>query len=135
MATLTVINEEAREVSGGVVDGRVLIDPEELVTAIDWELKPEGICRGDVCVPVKDAQSLRVGDQVDLVAVSRALDRPTVVDSELGVIAVGLASEERKRALDGLVAAPFTLPDLDGNLHELEQWRGRKRLLVAFSTW
>jgi hypothetical protein len=135
MAIVTVINEEAREVSGGVVDGRVLIDAEELVTAIDWELKPEGICRGDVCVPVKDAQSLHIGDQVDLLAVSQALGRPTVVDSELGVIAVGLASEERKRALDGLVAAPFTLPDLDGNLYELEQWSGRKRLLVAFSTW
>ena len=105
MATLTVINEEAREVNGVVIDGRVLIDAEELVTAIDWELKPEGLCRDDVCVPVQDAQSLHVGDRVDLVAVSRALGRPIVIDSELGVIAVGLASEERKRALDGLVDA------------------------------
>ena len=37
--------------------------------------------------------------------------------------------------IDGLRAVPFTLPDLDGVPHELTEWKGRKRLLVAFSTW
>jgi len=32
-------------------------------------------------------------------------------------------------------APPFTLPDLDGRLHSLEEWRDRKKLLVALSTW
>ena len=29
----------------------------------------------------------------------------------------------------------FTLPDLDGGEHSLEEWRGKKKLLVAFATW
>ena len=28
-----------------------------------------------------------------------------------------------------------TLPDLDGNPHELSEWRGQKRMLHAFSSW
>ena len=34
-----------------------------------------------------------------------------------------------------LVAPSFALPDLDGNLHALEEWHDRKKLLVAFASW
>jgi hypothetical protein len=135
MTTITVINDEVRTVEGDVAGGRVLLDDDALRTAIGWELKPEGLCRDDVCVPVKDPAAIRAGDRVDLVAAGRALGRPTVLDAGLGVVAVALPTEQRKQALDGLVAPPFALPDLDGKAHELAEWHGRKKLLHAFSTW
>ena len=39
------------------------------------------------------------------------------------------------KALDDVRAPPFELPDLDGSLHRLDEWRGLKRLLVTFSSW
>ena len=116
----TIITDAAREVDA-IVDGEgLLIDPSVLPTALGWELKPEGLCRDDVCVPVRDRDALFVGDRLDVAA---------------GVIAIALPSEERRRALNDHHAPAFTLSDLDGTAHSLEEWKDRKKLLVAFSTW
>ena len=52
-----------------------------------------------------------------------------------GVAAVALDGQTRRCALTELVAPSFELPDLDGNLHTLEEWHDRKKLLVAFASW
>ena len=132
---VTVITDDIATVDGDITGHAVCIASDSLTTAIGWELKPEGLCRGDVCVPVRDRSTLFNGDSVDLTAVAKALGRPIVVDSDASVTAMALPSEERRRALADHVAPPFTLPDLDGNPHSLEEWRGRKKLLIAFSSW
>jgi hypothetical protein len=68
-------------------------------------------------------------------AVAAALGRSTVVDADAGVVAVALPDEARRAALDALVAPPFALADLDGTVHDFAEWRGKKRLLVAFASW
>jgi hypothetical protein len=135
MAGVTVISDETRAVEANLSDGRVLIDPAQLPDALGWELKPEGLCRDDVCVPVRDPADLFVGDALDLESVGAALGRPVVVDADARLAAVALDGETRRRALSELVAPAFTLPDLDGNLHALEEWHDRKKLLVAFASW
>ena len=132
---ITVITDAVATVDGDVDGTRVLVAPSSLPAAIGWELKPEGLCRDDVCVPVRDREALLAGDALDLSAVAGALGRPFVVDAGACVAALALPSEERHRALRDHVAPPFTLPDLDGNLRSLEEWRDRKKLLFAFSTW
>lgn len=134
-APLTVITDEIASVDGDVDGTRVLVAPADLRSAIGWELKPEGLCRDDVCVAVRDRDTLSAGGTLDLAAVADALGRAIVVDPDVRVAALALPSEERRRALQDHVAPPFTLPDLDGNLHSLEEWRDRKKLLFAFSTW
>ena len=62
-----------------------------------------------------------------------ALDRPFLADD--GVAALGEPRATRRLATDGLQAPAFTLPDLQGERHSLEEWRGRKKLLVAFASW
>jgi hypothetical protein len=135
MSQVTIIDDDVRTVDGTVAGDHVLVDPDRLAAALGWELKPEGLCQDSTCVPISDTRTLFVGSQLDLSAVAAALGRPTVVDAATGIIAVALPAELRHRALDGLEAPPFTLPDLDGVLHSLEEWRGRKKLLVAFSSW
>jgi hypothetical protein len=131
----TIITEEVHDVAG-VLDGdRVLIEPDALPSVLGWELKPEGLCRDDVCVPVRDRDALFVGDRLDVAEVAKALQRPVVVDAAAGMVAVALPSEERRRALTDRHAPPFTLPDLDGTPHSLAEWRGRKKLLFAFASW
>ena len=106
-------------------------------TALGWELKPEGLCRDDVCVPVREPADLFVGEAS---STSRpwatALGRPVVVDAD----AAARRGRARRRGTASARSTtwsrpPFTLPDLDGNLHTLEEWRDQKKLLVAFASW
>jgi hypothetical protein len=135
MARVTILGEETSTVTAAIVDGRILVEPQLLPAAIGWVLKPEGLCRDDTCVPVRDRASLFVGERLDLAAVGAALGRPTVVDASAGTVALALDRERRHDALQALTAPDFTLPDLDGASHRLSEWRGQKRLLHAFSSW
>ncbi len=132
---VTVITDEERTIDATVDGGRVLLDPALLPDTLGWEVKPEGLCQGLVCVPVPDRDALFSGHLVDVGAVAATLGRQVVVDGPAGVLAMALPAEERRRALEALEAPPFTLPDLDGVDHDLDEWRGRKRLLLAFSSW
>jgi len=134
---ITIITDRVATVEGLVdsVRGTYLIDPDDLNVALGWELKPSGLCQGDVCVPVRDMDALRVGELLNLSAVSEAIGHPSVVDLDAGIVAVALSAEHRRRALRELDAPDFTLLDLDGATHSLSDWAGRKRLLVTFSSW
>ena len=135
MPQVTIISDKVRTVEGAVSDGKILIPPDGLADGLGWELKQEGLCRDGTCVPVRDAASLMDGGALDLAAVAGALGRPAVIDADARIAAVALDAESRRQALDGLRAPPFTLDDLDGVSHQLEEWHGQKKLVVAFATW
>jgi hypothetical protein len=131
----TIVTDETSVVDAVADGGRLLIDPAALPDALGWEWKPEGLCRGNVCVPVRDRDRLLVGDRLDIAAVADALGRPAVVDARAGIAAMALPTEARQQALRDRRAPELTLPDLDGVGHDLDEWRGKKKLLVAFATW
>ncbi|HEV3280859.1 MAG TPA: TlpA disulfide reductase family protein [Acidimicrobiales bacterium] len=137
MTDITIIEEESRRITAYPDRSRstFLVDADDLPAALGWELGPSGLCQGEQCVPVADPRSLHVDGRVDLSAVAGALGRHAVVDVGAGVMALSLPTERRRRALDGLVAPGFALPDLMGTLRRLDDWSGTKRLLVAFSSW
>jgi hypothetical protein len=132
MAQMTFISDRTREAEAEVDSGRLLVEVRALPEAIGWELKPEGLCRDDACVPARD---LSAGGPVDIAAVAAALGRQCVVDADARVAAIALDAETRRQALDALHAPAFALPDLDGVVHHLSEWSGRKKLLIAFSSW
>ncbi len=95
-----------------------------------WELKPEGACRGEVCVPLADP----VGDTVDVVAVADQLGLPLVSEPGQGVHALGPWSGNG-RALATAEAPELELPDLNGETFSLSSLRGTKVLLVAWAPY
>lgn len=135
MADVVIISDRVRTVGATLDDGRVLVEPGVLPDALGWKLEPAGLCRDDVCVPVRDRSALFSGERLDLGAVADALGRAIVVDPAAGIAAVALPAEQRRLALDELHAPAFTLPDLDGVDHHLHEWRGVKKLLLAFASW
>ena len=135
MTTITVLGDEVATATGEWADGRPLIDPEGLAAAVGWTLKPEGLCRDDQCVLVGDGSAIKVGDKLDLAAVANAVDQPTVVDPDAGIVVLGQPNGSRRAALQDRQAPDFTLSDLDGTSHSLSDYAGKKRLLVAFSSW
>jgi hypothetical protein len=127
--------DPVHEIDADIADGRVLTTAGDIAIALGWELKPEGLCRGDVCVPVRADAQIGDGEQIDLGAVASLLGMATMVDEQAGVIAVSAPAADRRAALKGRVAPGFALPDLDGSLRSLEEFKDRKRLLIAFASW
>ena len=102
-----------------------------------WSHKPEGFCKGDVCVPVPPARAseLVVGNRYNITAIAALLGQPVVADPAHSVWCIGAAAAERKRALTSLNAPDFELPDLSGRAHRLSDYRGKKVLLVSWASW
>lgn len=115
-------------------DGGVRLAPAAL-DALGWKLRPEGLCRDATCVPIRDRGALETPDGIDLAALAALLDRPLAVDAETATAALGASAAERGARLRSLEAPDVTLPALDGTPHRLAEWRGRKVLLLAFSSW
>jgi len=130
----TIIGDDVRTVDATVDGGKLLVAPDQLEAATGWKLETQGLCRGDVCVPVRDQAALLRDDRLDLAAVAHALGRLAVVDADAGLMAMGADPATRRQALS-LDAPEFTLDDLDGSPHSLSEWRGRKKLLFAFASW
>ncbi len=135
MNTITILGEKVATVAAQWADGRPLIDPAELPEVIGWTLKPEGLCRDDQCILVKDGSAIRVGDKLDLSAAAKATDHPTLLDADASIMVVGHSNAVRSAAFRNRLAPNFTLADLNGVSHSLSQYAGKKRLLVAFASW
>ncbi len=118
------------------IDGeRVFVGAEGLAGATGWVLKPEGLCREAVCVPVRDRTALEGPAGVDLAGFAAALGRPLALDVAERTAALGTAAAERANALASLEAPDFSLPDLTGRQHSLAEQHGKKVLLIAYASW
>jgi len=134
--TVTVIDESRPvEVEATVRGDAIRLAPEGLARALGWELKSQGLCRGDTCVPVRDRAALVRDDGIDIAALARLLDRPLAIEAADGVAVLGASAGDRAARLASLEAPDFTLPDLHGRLHSLRDQRGKKTLLVAWGSW
>jgi hypothetical protein len=100
----------------------------EFERATGWELKPEGACRGPICIPL----DLPPDAPVDLRLVAERLGMPLVHDAGAGLWALGPASGP---VLDTAHAPDFTLPDWQGGDFTLSSRRGAKVLILAWAPW
>jgi hypothetical protein len=118
-------------------DGGLWLSDDDLKRVSGWEFKPQGFCKGDVCVPVPDARKSEfvAGGRYNLAALANLLGQPVVSDAEHNAWCFGEAAAERKRMLTSLDAPEFSLPDLDGKMHSLSEHRGKKVLLVSWASW
>jgi hypothetical protein len=133
--SITVVSDREATVEG-FRDGDSLLMPEStLDAAAGWELKPQGLCQGDVCVPVRDRSALGPAGLIDVGALGATLHRPVAVEAEHGLAVMGTAAGAAAESMQSLRAPDFTLPDLEGHDVSLRDFAGRKRLLVAFASW
>jgi hypothetical protein len=113
------------------------LSTEDLTAATGWKLETEGLCRDSVCVPIaagtRDALS-RDG-VVHVSELWRQLDRPVLHDAAHTTWMLGEAAADRARELASLQAPDFTLPDIEGKLHSLSDYRGKKVFLATWASW
>ena len=103
----TIIGDEVRTVEATVRGEQLLVAPDQLAAATGWKLEPQGLCRRDVCVPVRDQAALLDGGLLDLAAVASALGRLAVVDAGARVLAMGADPATRKQALSASWVTDF----------------------------
>jgi hypothetical protein len=109
------------------------MSPADAAKVTGWSLKPEGMCRADLCVPLP-ATALKP-NEVDVASFWKKLGGPVVASEQRDVWALGAPADERNAALEGLQAPDFTLPDVDGVSRTLSQLRGKKVFLATWASW
>jgi hypothetical protein len=136
---MTTLNSETGEhpLADAKAEGEALwLSPSALASALGWSLKPEGLCQGEVCVPLAGAAKALMQDgMIDAAGFWRHLDRPVVHDHAGRTWVFGASAEERRRMLANLEAPDFALPDLAGKTDRLSDHRGRKVYLATWASW
>jgi hypothetical protein len=108
--------------------------PADFARATGWKLETQGLCRGDACVQLNPAWRNSQG-QLDLCAFARHMGQPVVHETAQNAYAFGESAGTRHAALASGVAPDFTLPDLDGKLHSLSDYRGKKVFLFSWGSY
>jgi hypothetical protein len=103
-------------------------DPSSFERATGWTLKPQGACKGDVCVPLRGLNT----DTLDVAAMADLLEMGLVADSSHGLWALGPASG---KALVSAEAPDLELPEFGGGVWSLRSLRGTKVFLLAWASW
>lgn len=138
MAALTLLLESGPAEVEARAEGEALwLAAADAAAATGWELKPEGLCRGPVCVPVppgRDEEFAR-GGEIDLAAFWRLMGKPLLRDEAGETWLLGEDAASHAEAMRTLEAPDFALPDLDGRVHRLSDYRGHRVLLVTWASW
>ena len=107
------------------------VDPKSFEARTGWAIKPEGACKGDICVPLPAGAA--EGGFLDAAVLSERLGMPLVLDEATGIQALG--PEAMGRVLTTAQAPEVVLPDIDGKEFRLSSLRGQKVLMVAWASW
>ena len=102
----------------------------EFESATGWSLKPQGACRGDVCVPLPP-DAVQDGE-VDVRAVAERLGMPLVHDADAQLWALGPETLSG-HALPSAEAPDLVLPSIEGDEFRLSSLHGRQVVLVAWA--
>lgn len=143
MQTLTMIYDGvATEVAASTkAPGELWITTNDLKRATRFEIKPEGVCRDKLCFPLPKARKAAFLSKdgkttwFNLTEFARLIKQPFSSDQKNGVWFFGTRTEEQNGYLASLEAPDFSLPDLNGKLHSLADFRGKKVLLVTWASW
>jgi hypothetical protein len=113
----------------------------ELTRATGFVLKPQGMCKDTLCFPIpKNRKSEFVAKRgktqlFNLSEFARLVRQPFALDEKHGVWYFGARQDEQSGYIETLDAPDFKLPDMNGKLHSLSDFRGKKVLLITWASW
>ena len=117
------------------------ITTSDLTRATRFVIKPQGVCREQLCFPLPKNRKTEFMSKKDattwfnLSEFARLIKQPFASDQKNGVWYFGARTEEQNGYLASLEAPNFTLPDLNGRAHSLADFRGKKVLLITWASW
>ena len=133
----TVLYDDAATV---VTDVRDTPDPaalwirkSDLPRINKFELKPQGACRDDICIPI--SADMTRGGYFNLTGFAKKIRQTVVADVDERVWSFGEIAPLRGAFLNSRVAPDFAVPDRSGRIVHLTDFRGKKVLLVTWASW
>ena len=113
----------------------------DLKLATGFVVKPQGVCRDQLCFPLpakRKAEFVSKRGAVswfNLTAFAALVKQPAARDEKNGLWYFGKREDERGAYMASLKAPDFTLPDINGKMHSLADYRGKKVLLITWASW
>jgi hypothetical protein len=107
----------------------------EFTELTGWEPKPEGMCRGEVCVPAPGALD---NGTVNVEAAAERLGMPLVHDPKHKVWALGVSTATGRALASARAIFPSSLIDGTSNTNstfDFTSLRGRRMIMVAWASW
>jgi hypothetical protein len=137
-----VYDDKVSEIESARIEAsdQLWITTADLARATRFEVKPQGVCRDELCFPLPKAKAAEFLRQergktwFNLTAFASLVRQPVAVDSGLTSWYFGLRSDQQQR-LESLQAPDFRLPDMAGKMHSLSDYRGKKVFLVTWASW
>jgi len=133
------------------------VTPADLTRINRFELKPQGVCLDELCVPIgrQPADGFLRNEQgqeyFNLSKLAGKLKQAIVCDQEHGVWSLGplptlaaarsgdktepKSATSASTAVDSFLAPDFALPDRQGKLVHLSDFRDKKVLIVTWASW
>jgi hypothetical protein len=114
---------------------------EDLKSATRYVVKPQGVCRDDLCYPLPKARKAEfiarrgAASWFNLSEFARLINQPIAADEKHQVWYFGPRSQDINSHLLSLEAPGFSLPDINGKLHSLSDFQGKKVLLLTWASW
>jgi len=115
----------------------LLIRPEDLPAINGFELKPEGACFNDLCIPL-NGDLLVTGngsEWFNLSAFADLLEQPWVADTAARVWSFAEIPANRENTMVNAMAPDFEVTDRQGNVIRMADLKGKKALIVTWSSW
>jgi hypothetical protein len=113
----------------------------DLTRATKFVVKPQGVCRDELCFPIpKNRKTEFISKRgsatwFNLSEFARLLKQPVAMDEKNGVWYFGPRPDDQNSYLESLEAPNFTLPDMNGRMRSLSDFRGKKVLLITWASW
>ncbi len=99
----------------------------------DFEVKPQGACRNDLCIPI--SKDLTHGEFFNLTGFAHKLGQAVVADPDTRVWSFGEIPVLRGAFVSSRIAPDFAVPDRKGKIVHLNDFRGKKVLVVTWASW
>ena len=132
-------NEKTHKIANALVDGTELLIPTDKVQEVTgFEVKTEGMCAGAICYfPAEaDWKVKRDGtNYFNLTRFAKKMNQVYAVDVENNVWSFTPVPHPHTAPLVTGVAPDFALPDRNGKIVHLSDFRGKKVVLVTWASW
>lgn len=109
------------------------IQQADLPSINGFELKPQGACREEICIPIP--RPMLRGARFNLTAFAERIGQRVVADPAARVWSFGEIPVVRGAFLESRVAPEFSVPDRKGRPVRLSRFRGKKVLVVTWASW
>lgn len=104
------------------------VTADQFTAGTGWEIRPEGACKGEVCVPFEQSGNF------DVLALAGRLRMAVVHDPDAGLWAVG-PETLGGHVLLSVQAPELVLSDLAGQDFALRTLRGQKVVIVSWAPY